>query len=344
MRKLLAPAVLLGRTNLGQSLPLAQLGEQSGSAGKAVADNEDGDRDSSSETCTQTEEKMQSQKKKKARLGTASVSSPRRPPEVRINRHDARETGSHYPHTNAIHSISRETLLAAGPHRKRNDGTAGCHGGPENVRTFHSTVLGRRAVLGTQPYGSSETTAYPLGLASLAATHTQPATQSSDVGMLGGHVLATGATRSSANGTVRAPGVISLFKALGSAVNTTMRSGETCERRLPLLGAAKATPRKSQAKQNPTVRRRLPPGLLPLEWVGRSVSGNVECARSPTNLEFQVPTGVQCSAASCCGNWTGNSDPLPTSSLRRQRGHGSPISNVGCCSRGAWSQAKSMHR
>ena len=53
-----------------------------------------------------------------------------------------------------------------------------------------------------------------------------------------------------------------------------------------------------------------------------------------------------CSAASCCGKWTGNSDSLPTSSLRRQRGHISPISNVGCCSekRSLVAGKKSIHR
>ena len=38
------------------------------------------------------------------------------------------------------------------------------------------------------------------------------------------------------------------------------------------------------------------------------------------------------STVSCCRSWAGNSDLLPASSLRRQRGHGSTISNAGCCS------------
>ena len=66
------------------------------------------------------------------------------------------------------------------------------------------------------------------------------------------------------------------------------------------------------------------------EWVGRSVSGN-GCAPPPTNLEFHVPTSGQRSTTSC-RNRAGNSNPLPASSLRRQRGHGSTMSNVGCCS------------
>ena len=64
------------------------------------------------------------------------------------------------------------------------------------------------------------------------------------------------------------------------------------------------------------------------------VSGNVECARSPTHLELHVPTSGQRSGASCCAGWG-------TVTLY-QRGHNSPISNVQ--KRGAWSQAKCMHR
>ena len=72
---------------------------------------------------------------------------------------------------------------------------------------------------------------------------------------------------------------------------------------------------------------------------------NVGCVRPPTNLEFHVPTSGQCSTASCCRNWAGNSNPLPTASLRRQRGHGSTISNVGCCSeKRSLVAAKSMRR
>ena len=89
-------------------------------------------------------------------------------------------------------------------------------------------------------------------------------------------------------------------------------------------------------KQGQAKTQRYDEGYLmdsPYLWVGRSVSSNVECARSPANLAFHVPQSGQCSAAICCGNWTGNSDSPPTSSLRRHCEHGSPISNVGCCSK-----------
>ena len=155
-----------------------------------------------------------------------------------------------------------------------------------------------RRLLGLQPDGSSKVT-------SLAASHTKPATQSSDAGMLGGHVLATRGTRSCADGTVRASVVISLFEPL-----------ELATRRCDLVKLAKGGsrfwallqhPGRSQAKQHPTIQRGLLPGLPVSEWVGRSVSGNVGWARPPTNLEFHVPTSGQCSTASCCRNWAGNS-------------------------------------
>ena len=95
----------------------------------------------------------------------------------------------------------------------------------------------------------------------------------SDVGMPGGHLLATRGTRSCTAGTVRAPGAIRIFTALNSAGNTTIRSGETFDRRLPLLDAATASPIKSQAKQNPA---KVASWTLQPEWLGRSVSGNVE--------------------------------------------------------------------
>ena len=89
------------------------------------------------------------------------------------------------------------------------------------MRTVHSTVLLRRAVrlwrtndggilrrfIGYQPDGSSETAACPVGLKSLAASNTQPATQSSHVGMLDANLLATRGTRSCADGTVRTLGL-----------------------------------------------------------------------------------------------------------------------------------------
>ena len=156
--------------------------------------------------------------------------------------------------------------------------------------------------------------------------------------------LATRGTRSCADGTVRAPGVI----------NHSRPSALLATRRCDLVKPAKGGSRfwalqRSQEEARPSKTQRYDEGCfldLILEWVGRSVFGNVECARSPTYLDFHEPTSGQCSAARCCGNWTGHSDPLPTSSLRRQRGHGSAVSNVGCCSqkRGAWSQARSMHR
>ena len=65
--------------------------------------------------------------------------------------------------------------------------------------------------------------------------------------------------------------VFTLLEALDSAGNTTMRSGETCDKRLRLLGNATASPGRSQAKQNPTTRRGLPLGLPVPEWDGRSL-------------------------------------------------------------------------
>ena len=59
----------------------------------------------------------------------------------------------------------------------------------------------------TQPNGSLETTAFPSGLENLAVCHSQPATQSSDVGIMDNHLLATRGTRSCTDGTVRAPGL-----------------------------------------------------------------------------------------------------------------------------------------
>ena len=91
--------------------------------------------------------------------------------------------------------------------------------------------------------------------------------------MLGGHLLATLGARSCADGTVRAPGVISLFHAPNSAADKTMRCGGSRERRLPLLGTATASPGRSQAMQN-AKRRRLPPGLV--------------CTRSPANAVQQA--------------------------------------------------------
>ena len=161
-------------------------------------------------------------------------------------------------------------------------------------------------------------------LRSFRASHTQLATQCSDVRMLGSHLLATRGAKSRADGSVRASGTVSFLEALDPAGNKTLRSGETCEIRFLILGTATASPRR-KAQQNPVIRRRLPPGLPVPERIGRSVSGGIGCARSPTNLEFHVPTGG-------CRNWAGNSNLPPASTLRRQRGHGSTISNAGCCS------------
>ena len=80
------------------------------------------------------------------------------------------------------------------------------------------------------------------------------------LGVLGGHLLATRGARLCADGSVRS-GVISLFEALDPAGNKTLRSGETCENGLPFLGSATASPRRSQAQRNPSIRRRLHPGL-----------------------------------------------------------------------------------
>ena len=50
----------------------------------------------------------------------------------------------------------------------------------------------------------------------------------------------------------RTPGVISLFKTLNSTGDKTMPSGETRERRLPLLGTATASP--GEARPSKTQR------------------------------------------------------------------------------------------
>ena len=142
MGNLLAPPLTLVRTHLGQSLSLDQVEEPSDIVGKAVADDVDEDCDSSSEACIQ-EESKQRQRKPEARRAR-SDSSPLRAPAVRFSG-DAGNAGSDHPHTNAPHSISREALLAARPHRTHNDGVGGCHAGQENMRTVHSTVLRRRA-------------------------------------------------------------------------------------------------------------------------------------------------------------------------------------------------------
>ena len=83
------------------------------------------------------------------------------------------------------------------------------------------------------------------GLGSLATSHAQPA-------MLGGHLLATRGARSCADGSVRASRFISLFEALDPAGNKTLRSGETCERRLPFLGTAAVFPMKKPGSAKPS--------------------------------------------------------------------------------------------
>ena len=66
IRKLLALAVVLERTHLGQSLSQEQVEEPSDIVGKVAADDVDDDSDSSSGTCIQKENKR-SQRKLKAR-------------------------------------------------------------------------------------------------------------------------------------------------------------------------------------------------------------------------------------------------------------------------------------
>ena len=163
-----------------------------------------------------------------------------------------KKTGGDHPHTNALQSISREALLAARPRRTHNDGVDGFHPGPEDVRTVTLVLY-----LGGEQCGCGEQMtaglfdAFPTfsrmgarrsprtfsGLGSWATSHAQPA-------MLGGHLLATRGARSCAGGSVRASRLISLFEALDPAGSKTLRSGETCERRLPFLGTAAVSPKK----------------------------------------------------------------------------------------------------
>ena len=120
------------------------------------------------------------------------------------------------------------------------------------MRAVHSTVVGRRAVRLCRANDGASLRRLP-GLqldASPVASPTEPATQSSDVGMLGGHVLATRGSRSCAAcswGYQPTQGPQHCLR--------QVRSGETRERRLPLLGTATAYPARCQAKQNAAIRQ-----------------------------------------------------------------------------------------
>ena len=251
MRKLLAPDVV----HLGQSLSLDQV-DQVTSLEKAWRT-----------TWTTATVSLKLTSRKKTRKVGANVKARRARRRTRVHSELLRSASADAklakPARECDTVISRETLLL------------------KNVQAVHLTVHRRRAVRlwrtndggclrrfpGLQPDGTS----------GLAASHTQPATQSSDVGVLGGHLLATRGTRSCADGTVRTPG----FK--------TMRSGETCERRLPLLGTAAASPGKSQTKQHAAIRRRERPGLPMPEWEDLFLAmSNTHDHRPIWNLTYPV--------------------------------------------------------
>ena len=134
-----------------------------------------------------------------------------------------------------------------------------------------------------------------------------------------------------------------LFDGLDLAGNKTMRHGETCEVRLPLLGTATASPGRIQAKQNAAVRRRLPPGLSIPERVRRSVSGTNAHDHQPIwNFTYpRVASAVQQAAVEIGQG---------TVTLCQLRHSGASVDTArqyrtldAVQKRGAWSQAKSMH-
>ena len=176
--------------------------------------------------------------------------------------------------------------------------------------------------------GASRLPAYPLGPESLGKSHTQPATQSPDAGMLGGHLLATRGARSGADGAVRALGIVSLFKAVDTAGNKTLRSGKTFEWRLP-PGPAK-----------PSDATRAAPLDSPPERIAMS---GVHDHRPIWNFTSpQVANAVQQAAA---GTWLG------TATYYSLRHSGASVDMPrqhrmldAVQKRGAWSQAKSMER
>ena len=175
MRKLLAPVVVLGEASCG---PVGRAKRQ---RWKSRDDDSD-----SSETSLQTIGKKRSQRKLTARQA-------RRRSRVHADllkfasAQTMLENLAVTARTRMRYTRSREkvfSLLDFTEHTMM-ELTGGCHAGPEKVRSVHSTVLGRandggilRRLPCIQPDGSSETTAYPPGLESLATSHTQPATQS----------------------------------------------------------------------------------------------------------------------------------------------------------------------
>ena len=96
MRKLLAPAVVLERTHLGQSLSLDQVEEPCDIAGEAVVDD--------------VKENQRSQRKLKARRARRRTS---------VHSDLVKSAEADVMLEKLAASISRETLLAARPHRTR---------------------------------------------------------------------------------------------------------------------------------------------------------------------------------------------------------------------------------
>ena len=86
----------------------------------------------------------------------------------------------------------------------------------------------------------------------MAAAHTQQATQNSDGGMLGGHLLATHGTRSSADGTVRALGLSAYSRP------STLLATRRCDLVKPAKGGSRLwallQPHQEEARQSKTQR------------------------------------------------------------------------------------------
>ena len=172
--------------------------------------------------------------------------------------------------------------------------------------------------------------------------HTQPA-KSSDAGVLGGHLLATRGARSRADGCVRASGVISLFEALDPAGNKTLRSGESCERRLPFLGTAYSIPKKKPGPANPSNTTILDtPNLNGLEDLFLAMS-SAHGHRPVWNFTYlQVASALQQASAKI---------GLGRVTVYQLRRSGAIVDVArqyreldAVQKRGVWSQAKSMHR
>ena len=148
------------------------------------------------------------------------------------------------------------------------------------------------------------------------------------LGCWAGHLLATRGKRSCADGTVRASGAISPFKALGSAGNKTMRSGETCERRLPVQHPQEeARPSKTQRYDEGYLLDS--PYLNGLEDLLLAMSG-VHDHRPIWNFTYQRVANAAQEAAAETG--------LGTVTLHQVRHSGASVdmaattSDVGCCS------------